>query len=104
MVGAKVVLVVVVEVLGGGGGEDARTPPKLGRGVNRFFSVFGTWFFGKDRGCKSDERGGGCGSGVTVVEVAGGVGMSVGGAGASKRGNAVVIGGWDVGVGGGGAR
>ena len=77
---------------------------KLGRGVNRFFSVFGTWFFGKDRGCKSDERGGGCGSGVTVVEVAGGVGMSVGGAGASKRGNAVVIGGWDVGVGGGGAR
>ena len=35
MVGAKVVLVVVVEVLGGGG-------RKLGRGVNRFFSVFGT--------------------------------------------------------------
>lgn len=34
MVGAKVVLVVVVEVLGGG--------RKLGRGVNRFFSVFGT--------------------------------------------------------------
>ena len=35
MVGAKVVLVVVVEMLRGGG-------RKLGRGVNRFFSVFGT--------------------------------------------------------------
>ena len=39
-----------------------------------------------------------------MVEVAGGVGMSVGGAGASKLGNAVVIGGSDVGAGGGGAR
>ena len=34
MVGAKVVLVVVVGVVGGVG--------ELGRGVNRFFSVFGT--------------------------------------------------------------
>lgn len=43
-----------------------------------------------------------------MVEVAGGVGMSVGmsvgGAGASKLGNAVVIGRSDVGAGGGGAR
>ena len=89
--------------MGGGWGGG-----KLGDGVNRFFSVFGTWFFGRDGGCKSDERGSGCGSRVTVVEVAGGVGMSVGmsvgGAGASKLGNAVVIGRSDVGAGGGGAR
>ena len=37
MVGAKVVLVVIFEVVGRGWGGG-----KLGDGVNRFFSVFGT--------------------------------------------------------------
>ena len=51
------------------------------------------WQYG---GCKSGKKG----VGVDVVEVANSVG-SVGGSGARNRGNAVVSGGRNVGVGGG---
>ena len=56
--------------------------------------------FGEDCWCKTGDRGGDSGEGVSVDELVSVMGMSVGGDGACNRGDVVVSGGGNVDVGG----